>query len=380
MTKTIRDLLWLLFITLALTILMWLPHLLRINNLAGLNFSEGFATIYRNYDGLEYVVISKTFYKPGLLALIPQNTPASYFAAHFPGYSLVILLFAPFLGFLKSMLFSSLLFTVLSTWIFYLLVKQFKLTGHPLLLSSLFLVLPARWLIVHSVGSSEPMFIFFVITTIYSLMRYELVNKWRWIWIASLSGLGAQITRPPGILLLGSIGLYLLWRHRFNLTQYFKFLPLILMPLTLLGMFLWYQYSLNDFWAYFHSGDNIHLVFPPFQIFNKFQFWVGEIWLEDVIYIFILGLLGGLLLFKKNLKLMAFFVLTYLAASMFVTHRDIARYTLPVFPFLLIAFEKVLTMKEFKVVMIIVALAIYLYAQNFILNNTAPIPHLEILN
>ncbi len=43
------------------------------------------------------------------------------------------------------------------------------------------------------------------------------------------------------------------------------------------------------------------------------------------------------------------------------------------FAALLIAFEKIVTTKEFKILMVIIVLGIYLYAQNFILNNTAPI-------
>ena len=86
------------------------------------------------------------------------------------------------------------------------------------------------------------------------------------------------------------------------------------------------------------------------------------------------------MLWKRKLYPMAFFVLTYLTAAIFVAHRDISRYILPVTPFILIAFEKVLTSKEFKIILPIIALAIYLYAQNFILSNTAPIPNLEIYN
>jgi len=77
---------------------------------------------------------------------------------------------------------------------------------------------------------------------------------------------------------------------------------------------------------------------------------------------------------------MAFFVLIYLAASTLVAHRDISRYLLPIFPFILIAFEKVLTTREFKIILPIILLAIYLYSQNFILANIAPIPNLEIFN
>ncbi len=389
MSKTIKDLLILASATLFLTFLMWLPHFLSLNNFLGLNFTNGFATIYRNFDGLEYVIIAKTFYNSNLIAGIPQSLPANYYAAHFIGYSLVILLFAPLVGFLKSMLFVSLLFTILSSFSFYFLLKNFRLTTQPLFLSVVFLVLPARWLIVHSVGSAEPMFIFFVITSIYFFMKYEVAKRYNFLLLSVLLAIGAQVTRPPGALLSATFALYVLWKLYQDIKPQgfqkafldkLRFLPLILIPLSLLGIFYYYGIVYNDFWAYFHSGDNIHLVFPPFQVFNKHQFWVGDIWLEDVVLIFLLGFLGGLTLIKQKLYLMAFFVLVYLGASTLVTHRDISRYTLPIFPFILIAFEKVLITKEFKIVLVILSLGIYLYAQNFIIENTSPIANLLIYN
>lgn len=380
--KTFKDLSLITLITLILTFLVWLPHLLSLN-FYGLNFSEGFNTVYRNYDGLEYVIIAKSLYFPEALKEIPQSLPSIYYAAHFPGYSLAILAFAPFLGFLKSMLLVSLMFTILSAGMFYMLVKDFELTKHPLWLTILFLILPARWLIIHSVGSSETMFIFFVIAAIYFLMKYEQSQKWGFIFLTGFFGLGAQLTRPPGALLAVAIGLYLLWKILISKENVFKaagstisrYYPLLLIPLGLLGVFSWYQLAYGDFFAYFKTGDNIHLVFPPYQVFNKFQYWVGEIWLEDIIYVFIIGFLGVMYLIKQKLYPLAFFVLTYLLATIFVTHRDISRYAAPIFPFVIIAFEKVLTTKEFKIVTAIIFLAVYLYSQNFLLNNTAPYPN-----
>ena len=93
-----------------------------------------------------------------------------------------------------------------------------------------------------------------------------------------------------------------------------------------------------------------------------------------------LELLAGLLLLKQKLYPLAFFVFTYLIASMFVAHRDISRYTLPIAPFALIAFEKVLVSREFKIVLGILAIAIYLYSQNYLLQNTAPVPDLSVYN
>lgn len=373
MRSKFKDLTILAGTTLVVALLVWLPHILALPNFWGLSFKEGFSTIYRNFDGLEYIVIAKTFYNPQAISSLPQSLPASYFASHFPGYAILIALFAPFLGYLKSMLFVSILSTIFACFAFYFLIRDFKLTSYPLFLSLLFLILPARWLIVHSVGASEPTFILFIILAIYFFMKFEQSKKLSTIILASFFGLLAQTVRPPGILLFIALSFYLLFRRRFSL-------PLLMIPLGLLGVFYLYGQTYGDFLAYFHSGDNIHLTFPPFQVFNKFQFWVGDIWLEDIIYIFILGFLGAVLLVKQKLYPMAFFVLTYLSAASLVAHRDISRYLLPISPFILIAFEKILTSREFKIILPIILLAIYLYAQNFILQNTAPVPQLNLFN
>lgn len=385
MRQTLNHLGILSAVTLLITILIWLPYLGRPSSFYGLDFSQGFSTIYQNFDGLEYVIIAKTFYDPDKITHIPQTLSATYFPAHFPGYPLLITLFAPLLGFLKSMLFVSLLFTILSAFAFYFFVRDFKLTNHPLWLSFLFLILPARWVAVHSIGSAEPIFIFFTLVAVYFFKKFQLNHQQTFIWTAALSLSLAQLTRPPAVLIFLAFCLYLLYEllkqkgEKVMLTI-FSYLPLLLVPLTLLGIFSWFYFVLGDFWAYFHTGDNIHLTFPPFQVFNKTQFWVGDIWLEDIVYIFLLGFLGGVTLLKQRLILPGTIVLVYILASISIAHRDIARYTLPVFPFILIAFEKVLVSKEFKIVIAIIGVGIYLYTQNFLLQNTAPIPNLEIFN
>lgn len=377
MNRTIKDLTLISIFVIVSTLLLWLPHLLALPSFWGLSFKEGFHTIYRNFDGLEYVIIAKTFYNPQLISSLHQSLPVNYFASHFPGYSILIYLFAPFLGYLKSMLFISLLSTVLAGWVFYLLVRDFKLSSHPLFLSLIFLILPARWLIVHSVGASEPTFILFIILAVYFFMKFEQAKKLVYIFLAGVFGLAAQITRPPGILLFIALVLFVFIKGSANRLKYF---PLILIPLGLLGVFYLYSQTLGDFWAYFKSGDNIHLNFLPFQVFNKTQFWVGDIWLEDIVYIFTLGFLGGIMLWKRQLYSLSFLVLIYLTAAVFVAHRDISRYVLPITPFVLIAFEKVLTSREFKIILPVILLAIYLYVQNFILSNTAPIPNVSLFN
>lgn len=384
-----RDFLIITATCLLLTLLVWLPHYLGLADFLGLKFGNGFSTIYRNFDGLEYIVIAKSLYNPGIIAGIPLSLPANYYASHFPGFALLILVFAPMMGFLKSMIFTSTLFTILSALAFYLLLKNFKLSSQPLFLSLLFLLLPARWLIVHSVGSAEPVFIFFVIACFYFFLKFEESKKYLYLILSAVFGLFTQLTRPPGILLFLGISAFAFFKFfkeiknsgfKKAVLSHLKYLPFMIIPLGLLGVFYWYQLSYNDFFAYFHSGDNIHLALPPFQIFNKHQFWVGEIWLEDVIYVFLLGFYGGILLLRKSPQVFGFFVLVYISATSLVAHRDISRYALPIFPFLLIAFEKVLTSKEFKIALLIILPAIYLYTQNFLIENTAPIPELKFFD
>jgi hypothetical protein len=288
------------------------------------------------------------------------------------------------------MLFVSLLSTIAAVIAFYYLVRDFKLSNQPVFLSLIFLVLPGRWLIAHSVGSSEPTFIFFTISAIYYFLKFEQRKNYFDITMASMFGLFAQFTRPPGILLFISLAVYILWKSfSNNFSQFIKnifksalnYFPLILIPIGLFSIFFLYLIVYNDFFAYFHSGDNIHLSFPPFQIFNSSQYWVGSIWLEDIIYIYIVGLLAGLMLLKNHLlKPAGIYVLTFITASLFIAHRDISRYVLPIFPFILIAFEKVLVSREFKIVLAIIILGIYLYAQNFLLQNTAPYPNPQLFN
>lgn len=387
----LRVLVTLFIITLTISFLIWIPYLIKPSSdlLHGLgynlDFSRGFNTIYQNFDGLEYVVIAKTFYNPQMIAQIPQNLPAAYFPAHFPGFPILINIFAPFAGYLKSMLFVSFLFTFLASFAFYKLVKDFKLSSQPLFLSFVFLVLPARWVIVHSVGSPEPLFIFLTILALYFFLKFEDSKKPLFIWLTALASSSALLTRPPGILIFAAFVLYVIYKNfksrSFgqlikNITEYY---PLLLIPVSLFGLFLFFQNTLGDFWAYFHTGDNIHLTFPPFQVFNKHQFWVGDIWLEDMIYIFILGYISAFKLLK-SLPILGFFVLVFTVASSFIVHRDISRYILPIAPFVLIALDKEVTSKEFKIALIFILLAVYLYSQNFILENVAPVSHLGLFN
>src|SRR3989344_3137004 len=152
-----------------------------------------------------------------------------------------------------------------------------------------------------------------------------------------------------------------------------KISSITLIPFALLGVFILYKVRLNDFLAYFHSGDNIHLFFPPFQIFDYSQPWVGTFWLEEIIFVYLFGLLGLIKLIEMKERELAWFVGLFFASILFVSHRDHIRYSLPIVPFLLMAFSDTIIKKEFKYVMLILIIPIYLFSLAYISQNVMPI-------
>ncbi len=370
MKKSWRDLLLIAFLSLLSTFLIWLPFFLRLTSFWRIPLpSEGMATIMKNFDGLYYVVIARSLYRPEIIEqLFSFPLSPSYYAAHFPLYPLLIRLFSPVFGYLWSMISVSLISSVLAAIVFYLFVKEFKYSKSALWLTLVFLLFPARWLVVRSVGSPEPLFILLILASFYFFKKKNY-------WGAGAFGALAQLTKPPGILLFCGYAIFLLIANWPNLKKLVKqAYPLLLIPLALVALFAYYRFAYGDFWAYFHSGTNVlPILWPPFQVFNVSGHWVGTFWLEEIIYIFLLGALGVISLFKQKRLDLAIFTAIFFLATFFIAHRDISRYSLPMIPFLLIAFEPILAKKEFKIALVIILLPIFLFAINFIANNIIPL-------
>lgn len=358
------------------TLLVWLPFILGLG--------KGMLTVFANYDGPNYLIIAKTLYSKTLIATsFSSPMPLEYYPAHLPAYPLLIKLFNLFLPGPWAMLSVTLLTTILAAFFFYLLLKKFGLTSNALWLTLVFLFLPARWLVVRSVGSPEPLFIFAVLASIYFFKSAfdtkgnNLFSRYKSVtfdfFLAGVFGALAMTTKTPGILLFIGYSVFLFLRY-FKLKQVaWQAWPLLLIPLSILPVFWFYLVQTGDFFAYFNSGDNFHLVFPPFQAFVTGRNWLGDFWLEDMIYVYLFGALTIVLLIKQKLYDLASIALVFFLATLFVAHRDLSRYSLPLMPFALIAFAPFLEKKEFKIVFFFILVPIYLYTINFILNNTAPI-------
>ncbi len=375
MKETIKKLFLVALFSLIPTILIWLPFFLRIPVFWGIPLSvSGLATIVSNYDGPLYLVTAKTLYnKASIEANFQFPLPAEYYTAHFPLFPLLIRLFGVVTNYPYAMLIVTLLSSIVAIYFFQKLISEYVDKKNVAFLTFLFAIFPARWLIVRSTGSADPLFVGAIIASIY----YFKNKKY---WMSGIWGLIAQITKSPGILLFISYALYFLIRS--NLVKGSTFLetlnlkkiyPILLIPLGIVMVFTLYYFTQGNFWAYFNSGDNIHLFFPPFQIFNYSAPWVGTFWLEEIIFIYMLGAIGVYRLFAKKEYEIAVFTGLFFVLTLFIAHRDLMRYSLPLVPFLYVAFADVLVKKEFKIATMVIIIPIYLFSLAFISQNVMPI-------
>jgi hypothetical protein len=383
--KNLKLALFLISLAVLPVIGIWIPFLIGSESVLGIPIPEGgMQIIAANYDGPLYIAVAKSFYNlEHIAANFSFPLPLEYYAAHFPLYPVTIRIFGIILGYPWGMLTSTLAGATFAMFYFYALAKRSFSHKSALWLCVVFAVFPARWLIVRSVGSPEPWFIGLIIASIFHFQRKEY-------WLAGIFGAFAQLTKSPGILLFVSYGCALILPRLKELATNhsavkwvksleYKAYPLLLMPLSLLALFYLYSIKFGDFFAYFNSGDNIHLFFPPFQIFNYSQPWVNTHWLEEIIFIYLFGLFGVIKLAQQKRTLLAWFVGIFVATIFFVSHRDLMRYSLPVLPYLLLAFEKQINTKEFRIILAILVIPVYLFSLAYIVNNVMPISDWEPL-
>jgi len=346
--------------------LFWLPFFFKIENFLGINFDQqNMETIVANFDGLNFLVIAKSWYDPNIIEQINAqfltgNDPI-YFSAHFPFFPGLIRFFDLFLTLPHSLLAAIVLVNIVFGmglyWFFETVNKDRKLA---ILLTSICLFFPARMLSVRGVGSNEPLFIFFVVTS----LTWMIKGKY---WASALMGALAVLTRSPGILLF--FVYFIAFTKKLKL-----FYPFLLMPLAIIGLFAYYGWQYQDPLAYFHSGDNIHLFFPPFQIFSNTASWISDMWREDIVYLYLFyGL--GLLMVNSKWQLVKNWGLLYGATLLFVAHRDLARYALPIAPIALLGYAPLLKKIPQRVwyLLLILLIPIYLFSWQFVLKNIQPI-------
>lgn len=361
------------------TFLLWAPFYLQLESIWGIPLAQGgMQAVVANYDGPLYMVVAKSLYnKDIILNNFAFSLPFEYYAAHFPLFPLLIRVFATVAGYPWGMLITTLITSVFAHVMFFKLAREYVEEKEALWLTTVFALFPARWLIVRSVGSPEALFIGAIIAAVYYFRKKQYL-------LAGIFGAVAQLTKSPGILLFAGLMLALVLPrlHGLAITNNFgkwvktlhkRAIFLFLIPLSLLGLFYVYSIQFQDFFAYFNSGDNIHLFFPPFQIFNYAQPWVNTHWLEEILFIYLLSAVGLVRLIKDKDWTLASFVGVFYGTVFFVSHRDLLRYILPIVPFLIIAYRKELVKREMLFVAALIVVPIFLFSFAFISNNIMPI-------
>lgn len=318
--------------------------------------AAGTDVVKRNYDGPYYAVVAKSWYDKKIIGENFSFTlPLEYYAAHFPLYPAFMSL-AGKMGYLNSGLIINLMATVATAVVFMEIVNKNR-WGNGLVLALVWLFLWPRMWVVRSIVGPETLFIGLVIGAMYFFEKEKF-------WLAGVLGALATMTKSPGILLFPVFVI----ASRFKIKTW----PTLLIPLALLGVFGFYYLRTGDFWAYFNSGDNIHLQTVPFRIFDSNQPWVGTFWLEDVLWIYLIGVIGVALAFKKS-RVWGWFGAIYLSTIMFVSHRDVSRYSLPMVPVILVGLASVFEKKEVRWALALLIIPMFFYSWNFLVHNAAAI-------
>ncbi|MEI8067662.1 MAG: hypothetical protein WCG91_01780 [Candidatus Shapirobacteria bacterium] len=329
-------------------------------------------TIFANYDGPNYMVIARCGYDKDCISQnFPQYNKPEYYPAHLPAYPALINIISNFTSTPKAMILATLLSSIFLTLIFFEFLKLFIKEKTAFWLSTLLLFFPARLLVLRQVGAPEALFLATIIASIFYFKKGKYL-------ISAIFAAIAQSLKSPGILLFISFGImaiYELIKYKDFLKTFKKYICYLLVPVTVFGVFYLYLVQTGDFWAYFHSADNYNLITKiPYAVFWGNHSWVNTIWLEDIVYIFLIAFYGIYRLFKKyKFDIITIFPIVFMVATIGVAHRDISRYIAPIYPFLLLAFAKFLDKKSIKIIFLILLPAILLYAINFISGNIAPI-------
>ena len=357
-------------LTILFSIIFWFIFYFNLPGKIGFN-DVSLETIFFNYDGPNYMVIAKCGYNKNCIGpnfSLPQ--PLEYYPAHLPGYPILINFVSNFISTPKAMLLITLFGSVFLTLILYEFLKLFIKEKKAFWLSLLFIFFPARLFVLRQIGAPETWFLASIIASLFYFKKGKYL-------ISAIFAALAQSLKSPGIILFASYGImaiYELIKNKNFITTLKKYFWFILTPITIFAIFSLYRLQTGDFWAYFNSGDNFHLNKLPYLVFISTKSWINTIWLEDIIYIYLIAIYGVYRLIKRyKFDIITIFSVLFTFATLLVAHRDISRYIAPVYPFLLLAFAKFLNKKSVKIIFLIILPAIILYAINFVAGNVAPI-------
>lgn len=330
-------------------------------------FLEDMTTVYRFWDGPNYLTIARTLYdvrpENPLLAYVYEPR---YFLVHLPVYPLLVRALS-IAGYQQALLLVSLLATCAATVLFYRLCRDVWKVASPGFLTLVFLFLPPRWLLYRSTGSTEAVYMAFTLAAIFFFERSKVGR-------ASAAGVLAALTRISGLMIAPAFAVVLLKRRRLKELAW-----LALIPAALAAYFFFCAARTGNFFEYFsHHGEKM-AAFRPFgflpELFRKGEYHQAEFH----ILLALAYAVGTSRL--RPFPTIFWYCVFELALHVFVSTEDWSRYFLAMAPFaLIVGFRDVIDTKAFRWIFPPYVLVALFYAWGVIpLNGCRPDIYLRLL-
>ena len=329
-------------------------------------FRSDMSTVYRFWDGPNYLTVAKTLYavSPGNPLLAYVYTPA-YFLTHLPLYPLCVRALAWLGGYEAALLLVSMLASVASVLLFYRLARDVWKLPSPEFLSLVFLFRPPRWLLYRSTGATEALSI---ALTLASVLFFERARWGR----ASLAGALATLTRISGLMLAPAYAIVLASHPERRKTL--RVWPwLLVIPAGLFGYFLFCAVRFGDFFAYLKPHGEKVAALRPFgflpTLFEKGLYHQ----VEFHILLFLVYAVGTFRL-RTRFPVLFWYCVCELLLLVLVSTEDWSRYFLAMAPFaLVVGYHDVIDTKAFRWMLpIFAALAVYYAWGTIPLNGCRP--------
>lgn len=359
-------------ISLVPVITIFAPFALHLQRIWGIPLGEsGMNVIFANWDGPNYVYNAITNYSKEAMSVTPFLHETSYYPAHFPALSWIIMAASPILGYFWGAIAVQILGGILLNFCFYYFIKD--KTKHALWLTFAFTVFPPRYLVVRSVIGAE---VWLVAVILLSLIFWDR-KKYYLSGLMSLIGILFKfqaIILPISLLVVAIFDIY----KSKELSLHKIISPVI--GLTGYGIVSTYYYLIHgDVNAYFVAQKLVGMsASTPFAMFNYSQKWVGTGWMEAaaIYFIAIFVMVAKLWIDKK--QTFAIFGASYAAMLSLIPQVDIMRLAMPLAPLFFYTFAETLSSRYFRWGLAMSLPAIYLFSVNFIMKNQAPITNWSI--
>lgn len=316
--------------------------------------------LYAFWDGPSYMIIAHDFYQVRAgNPLASDSTKPPFYASHLPGYPMLVRILA-FAGYDHALLLATLLSTGVATWYFYKLASEVWNCRRPGFLTLVFLFVPPRWLLYHSVGASDPLFLAAVLASLYFFERGRLGR-------ASMAAAVASATRFVGLLIIPAYA-WILYRRGVPLR---KWLWLALIPIAP-ALYAWS--FIQRYGEVFGAVDrNLELLATPLpfsHLGRLINSWPGT---EAEFYLLLSFLsLWGIVRLRKFQPTFVYCLVQFAFVSLL--SGDTFRYSFAFLPFaLVLGFEDLISTAPFRWLFPFLAAGSVYWAQRMVVFNTCKV-------